>query len=115
MVCQGLGFCLLETLFVSAISFGGLAVSLFFCTGSTRVRNPGEAQIEEIVKFLAKTGRPRGSSPRSSVEQPGALPTALRWVIYIQVGGWSQPVSTSLIRVLDTLIGKHRASELWDE
>ena len=24
--------------------------------------NPGEAQIEEIVKFLVKTGRPRGSS-----------------------------------------------------
>ena len=52
--------------------------------------NPGEAQIEEIVKFLAKTGRPRGSSPRPSDSRPGALPTGLRWVIYIQVGGWFQ-------------------------
>ena len=56
--------------------------------------NPGEAQIEEIVKFLAKTGRPRGSSPRPSDSRPGALPTALRWVIYIQVGGWFHPLST---------------------
>jgi hypothetical protein len=32
--------------------------------------NPGEAQIEEIVKFLAKTGRPRGSSPRPSDSRP---------------------------------------------
>ena len=56
--------------------------------------NPGEAQIEEIVKFLAKNGRPRGSSPGLSDSRPGALLTALRWVIYIQVGGWFQPVST---------------------
>ena len=50
--------------------------------------NLGEAQIEEIVKFIAKTGRPRGSSPGSPDYQPVALPTALRWVICIQVSGW---------------------------
>ena len=56
--------------------------------------SPGEAQIEEIVKFLAKPGRPRGSSARPPGPSPGALPTALRWVIYMQVGGWFYPIST---------------------
>ena len=67
---------------------------LVFLHGLNPGSNPGEAQIEEIVKFLAKTGRPRGSSPRPSDSRPGALPTALCWVIYIQVGGWFHPLWT---------------------
>ena len=65
-----------------------------FLHGRDPGSNPGEAQIEEIVKFLAKTGRLRGSSRRLSDSRPSALPTALRWVIYIQVGGWFYRVST---------------------
>ena len=63
--------------------------------------NPGEAQIEEIVTFLAKTGRPRGSSPRPSDSRPGALRCQLRCVgLFISkwVGGFTR-YRLSLIRV----------------
>ena len=54
MVCQGLVFCLLENLVFSAISFGGLAVSLFFYTGSTRVRIPVKPKLKKSLNFSQK-------------------------------------------------------------
>ena len=54
VVCQGLVFCLLEKLVFSAISFGGLAVSLFFYTGSTRVRIPVKPKLKKSLNFSQK-------------------------------------------------------------
>jgi hypothetical protein len=45
---------LLENLFFSAISFGGLAVSLFFYTGSTRVRIPVKPKLKKSLNFSQK-------------------------------------------------------------
>ena len=53
-----------------------------FLHGLNPGSNSGQAPIEEFFKFLAKTGASRGSSPRSPDSESGALPTALRWVIY---------------------------------
>ena len=64
--------------------FSGQSV---FLHGLDPGSNPGEAQIKEIVKVLAKTGRPRGSSPRSSGHQPGASANCAA-LGYLYPGGW---------------------------
>ena len=76
-----------------------------FLHGLSPGSNLGQAQIEEIFKFLAKTGAPRCSSPRSPDSEPGARPTALRWAIYIQVGGLFHQVS--IFRHMCAKLKKH--------